>query len=81
MNRQPWIPDWPSAMRRTKAALYCDLSESEFEREVAAGNLPAPFNIGRREHWSKAQLDKALLIMAGEVVDGEHIIVGKRNAA
>lgn len=75
------IAVWPAAMRRSTAALYCDLSETEFEREVAAGHLPAPFRVGRRDHWSRHQLDRALLVMAGEVLDGSEIVVGKRNAA
>jgi hypothetical protein len=74
------IPHWPAAMKCATAARYCDLSEPEFEREVAAGRLPAPFVVGRRQHWSKAQLDKALLIMAGEVLDGSDIVIGERDA-
>ena len=71
----------PAAMIRRRAAAYCDLSEAEFEREVAAGRLPAPFMVGRSKHWSRAQMDKALLVLAGEVIDGEQIVVGERNAA
>lgn len=63
------LPHWPAAMRRQKAAAYCDLSVPEFEREVAAGRLPSPVQLGRHEHWSKAQLDKALAIIAGEIDD------------
>jgi hypothetical protein len=75
------LPHWPAAMKRPTAAGYCELSEAEFEREVAAGRLPSPFVVGRHQHWSKAQLDKALLIMAGEVLDGSEIVVGERDAA
>lgn len=56
-------------MRRGTAARYCDLSEAEFEREVMAGNLPAPLILGRHEHWSRSQLDRALLVLAGEMPD------------
>ena len=75
------LPHWPAAMKRGTAARYCELSEAEFEREVAAARLPAPFTVGKHEHWSKAQLDKALLVLAGEVIDGEQIVVGNRDAA
>ena len=78
MNR---VPHWPAAMKRGTAARYCELSEAEFERQVAAGTLPAPFKLGKHEHWSRAQLDKALLVLAGEVIDGEDIVVGDRDAA
>ena len=67
----------PAAMTRAKASAYCDLSVAEFEREVAVGRLPAPFKVGRNDHWSRAQLDKALLVLAGEVIDGEQIVVGE----
>lgn len=75
------LPHWPGAMKRGTAARYCELSEAEFVREVAAGRLPAAFIVGRHEHWSKAQLDKALLIMAGEVLDDSDIVIGERSAA
>jgi hypothetical protein len=71
----------PAALTRAKASAYCDLSVAEFEREVAAGRLPAPFKVGRKDHRSRAQLDKALLVLAGEVIDGEDIVVGERDAA
>lgn len=72
---------WPAAMRRSVAALYCDLSEAAFEREVAAGRLPAPIELGRGDRWSRAQLDRALAVLAGEAIDGEQIVVGERRVA
>jgi len=66
----------PAAMRRATAARYCDLSDAEFLREVASGRLPAPIQLGRSERWCRAQLDKALLIMAGEVLDEGGIVIG-----
>lgn len=33
-------PDWPRLMRRRTAALYCDMTEAEFEREVSSGRFP-----------------------------------------
>jgi hypothetical protein len=60
------LPHWPGMMRRQLAARYCDLSVAEFEREIADGRLPGPVMLGNHEHWSKAQLDKALAILTGE---------------
>jgi predicted DNA-binding transcriptional regulator AlpA len=56
-------PDWPGAMRKTTAARYLELSVSEFDREVAAGRLPASFMLGRGEHWLKRAIDEALASM------------------
>lgn len=51
---------WPGMMKRATAAAYCELSVSEFEREIGAGRLPMPVRLGKHEHWSKARLDEAL---------------------
>lgn len=67
---------WPAALRKSLAARYCDLSVAAFERLVASGELPAPISLGKSERWATAQLDKALLVLAGEV-DGEQVVVGK----
>lgn len=72
------VPDWPAAMRRSLAAKYLDLGEASFIREVFDGRLPAPFILGGREHWSKAQIDRAIAVLSGEVVDyGEVLVNGK----
>jgi predicted DNA-binding transcriptional regulator AlpA len=47
-------------MRRTTAAAYCDLSSTDFEREVSRGRLPAPVQLGSELHWARDQLDTAL---------------------
>lgn len=60
------LPHWPGMMRRALAAKYCDLSVAEFEREIVDGRLPTPVTLGNSEHWSKAQLDKALAALTGE---------------
>lgn len=60
------IPHWPGIMKRALAARYCDLTTSEFEREIAAGRLPLPIILGDTQHWSKASLDKAVAILTGE---------------
>jgi predicted DNA-binding transcriptional regulator AlpA len=55
-------------MKRGTAALYCDLSVAEFEREVASGRLPMPVVLGNSEHWSRVAIDDMLNRLAG---DGE----------
>ena len=57
---------WPQAMKRKTAASYCDLSEGAFLAEVAAGRLPAPVMLGKREHWLKPALDKVFAMLAGD---------------
>lgn len=57
---------WPYAMKTDTAAAYCDLSRSAFLKEVDAGRLPSPVNLGGRDHWLQPALDKALAILAGE---------------
>jgi hypothetical protein len=57
---------WPHMMKRATAAAYCDLSESAFIGEVAAGRLPTGVNLGGRDHWFRPALDKALAQIAGD---------------
>lgn len=59
-------PTWPRALKRSTAALYCDLTVRDFEREVAAGRLPAPTILGGEEHWSTPQLDEHLDRLFGD---------------
>lgn len=61
--------NWPQALKRKTAAMYMDMTEAAFEREVAAGRLPAPFMLGGREHWHKPALDAALARIAGAVAE------------
>ena len=70
----------PAAMNKRQAAQYLSLSVAAFERMVASGTLPAPVALEKHERWCTAQLDKALLVLAGEVVDGEQVVVGHRAA-
>jgi hypothetical protein len=58
---------WPHMMKRATAAAYCDLSESAFVGEVAAGRLPSPVNLGGRDHWFRPALDHSLSIIAGDM--------------
>lgn len=56
----------PRMMTRARAAHYCDLTEREFEREVAAGRLPMPIKLGSKEHWSRIAMDEALERLSGD---------------
>jgi len=47
-------------MRRRLAALYLDISEAAFIREVASGRLPPPVAIDGRHRWMKSGIDAAL---------------------
>lgn len=58
-------PDWPRMMRRVTAAAYCDMKVPEFEREVSAGRLPQPVQLGG-ERWCRSQLDAALERLTGD---------------
>lgn len=60
---------WPAAMRRRTAALYLDMSEAGFEREVSAGRLPLPFKLDGKERWLKAAIDEAMDALTGRVSD------------
>lgn len=69
-------------MKRATAAAYCDLSESAFIGEVAAGRLPAPVDFGGRDHWFRPALDKALAAIAGlTVAEYERDFWGREQAA
>lgn len=63
------FPYWPAMLKRAKAAAYCDLSEAEFEREVAGGRLPMPVKLGNSEHWSRVAIDEKLAILTGDDED------------
>jgi predicted DNA-binding transcriptional regulator AlpA len=55
-------------MRRETAAMYCDISAAEFEREVASGRLPMPVKLGNHEHWSRQAIDEMLTRLVGDPV-------------
>lgn len=61
------MPDWPGAMTLATAAMYCDMSKAEFLRQVSAGVFPQPFQLGRSLHWSRAQLDKSIAVLFGDI--------------
>lgn len=60
----------PRMMTRARAAHYLDLSEAEFEREVAGGNLPGPIMLGKKPHWNRADLDRWVDRIAGGTDQG-----------
>lgn len=77
------FPYPPRMMTRARAAHYCDLTEAEFEREVAAGRLPSPVMLGKKPHWSRVELDQTLDRLEGGVADwraGSNLY-GKQDAA
>jgi hypothetical protein len=53
-------------MRRRTAALYCDLTIAEFEREALNPGFPAPVQLGRQLHWSRPQIDAYLERLTGD---------------
>jgi predicted DNA-binding transcriptional regulator AlpA len=55
-------------MKRQTAALYCDLSVAEFEREVNSGRLPLPVKLGNSEHWSQVAIDEMLNRLTGDTI-------------
>jgi hypothetical protein len=64
-------PTWPRMMRRATAAAYCDLTATDFEREVSKGRLPAPVMLGSDEHWARDQLDASLDRLLGSKPKGD----------
>jgi hypothetical protein len=61
-------PTWPRMMKRSLAALYCDLTVKDFEGEVLAGRLPQPVILGGEEHWSTPHIDEHLERLCGAKV-------------
>ena len=61
-------PDWPRMMRRSTAALYCDMPVAEFERGVALGTLPPPVRVVDEDRWSRVQLDESLERLTGDAI-------------
>jgi hypothetical protein len=61
-------PDWPRIMRRETAAMYCDLTPAQFEREVADARMPMPFKLAGKEMWSRAAIDEMVNRLSGDGV-------------
>lgn len=85
MTARADYPYPPRMMTRRRASHYCDLSETEFEKEVAAGRLPQPVILGKTQHWSRRDLDDRLdALISGDEPDwraGSNFYGRKRNAA
>jgi len=60
------VTAWPRSMKLATASAYCDLSPPAFLGEVAVGRLPQPVTLGKRDHWDRLALDRALAILTGE---------------
>jgi predicted DNA-binding transcriptional regulator AlpA len=62
---------WPRMLRLKTAAAYCDLSHEAFLREVAAGRLPRPVELGGAARWDRTAIDLALdeLVLVGRYRD------------
>lgn len=50
---------WPRLMRQDLAAAYLDMAESELDRNVGAGVIPAPALMAPKR-WDKEKLDQWL---------------------
>jgi len=51
----------PLALAADEAAALCDLSQTQFLKEVAAGNLPPPLRLlCKRKLWSQQALERAI---------------------
>jgi len=57
---------WPAMMRRKTLAEYCDISEAEVERRVAAGELPQPISFGGKDRWYRQAVSDRLAELSGE---------------
>ena len=51
---------WPRLLSLELAAGYVDLSAAAFLRGVKAGRYPAPIVDGRRRHWDRLAIDRAV---------------------
>jgi hypothetical protein len=47
-------------MRKAKAAAYVDCAVPTFDKMVAAGAMPAPFDLGNAPAWDLRDLDAAV---------------------
>jgi predicted DNA-binding transcriptional regulator AlpA len=54
------IDDWPRLMRRSRAARYCDISETKFDELVADGRLPKATRVDGMVLWDRRALDASI---------------------
>ena len=59
------LPGWPRLLRATLAARYVDMTGAQFDKAVAAGELPDPLQTPAGERWDRGELDTAIDRMAG----------------
>lgn|SRR5262249_14157950 len=52
----------PLVLDLEEASAVCGMSAAQFQKEVAAGNLPAPIGglLSRRKLWGRAALERAI---------------------
>ncbi|MDY3558624.1 AlpA family phage regulatory protein [Gemmata sp. JC673] len=48
----------PGLLRRERAARYCGVGESTWDRLTAAGRTPAPIRLGGSVGWARRELDR-----------------------
>ena len=61
------LPGWPRFLRPTLAAAYTGMTSAQFDRAVAAGELPDPVHTSAGERYDRNALDLALDKLAGNV--------------
>ena len=54
------LPAWPRTMRKAKAAAYVDCAIPKFDRLVAEGVMPPPFDLGGQPVWDQQDLDASV---------------------
>jgi hypothetical protein len=49
---------YPGLMSLATAARYCDMTQAEFLKAVAGGDLPQPVLINGRERWRMTDIER-----------------------
>lgn len=65
MSTRLALPDWPRMLSKRMAAAYCGLAVADFDRAIAAGQLPEGTQLAGREVWCRLALDAALDRLTG----------------
>ncbi len=63
---------WPRGMRRSVAAAYIGISPSHFDKQRAAGTIPAPRNMFGVELYDRADLDSLFEHKAPPAADNDN---------
>lgn len=61
----------PRGLGRDEAARYIGVSPTTFDKQVAAGNIPAPIDRFGRDVWDRLALDRLFDDDPSKVDDGE----------